>query len=180
MRVPENHIALSSGGVFNIDTFKWQNVEIMDIAQSLAMTARFRGHSREQYSVAQHCCHLHDYALMEGRGDEVALWALLHDAAETYIGDCPGFFKTGEHIDNEHYLLRLVSERFGLCWPIPDYVFEIDKAILNNEIAELFDIGAVPELDLVIEEWGWWNWRAAKVEFLRRFYARTNMNETFS
>lgn len=57
-----------------------------DIAHALALTCRYGGHVRRFYSVAEHCALLYDYFLSRGeRG--LALHALLHDAAEAYVGD---------------------------------------------------------------------------------------------
>ena len=76
-------IVTYTGKVFDLLNPKPEMVCIEDIAHSLAYQCRYTGHTREFYSVAQHC------VLMAGNpdlpGDPMA--KLLHDAAETYIGD---------------------------------------------------------------------------------------------
>lgn len=79
---------------------RFEEVSIDQIAHSLSLQCRFRGHCKAFYSVAEHCCHVHDLAMhwweREIRQNKLSepstdrnlmLWALLHDAGETWLGD---------------------------------------------------------------------------------------------
>lgn len=58
-----------------------------DVAHSLGMLCRFNGHTREFYSVAQHCCNVVTLLEMRGYDADTQLAGLLHDAAEGFVGD---------------------------------------------------------------------------------------------
>ena len=80
----------------------------------------------------------------------VRAWALMHDAAEAYTGDIVRPIKghlgmvrpsTGPSDQAglvpfkmfEETLLKLIAERFGLLWPMPDLVKTIDNRMLVTE-----------------------------------------------
>lgn len=60
---------------------------IEDIAHSLSQLCRYTGHTNRFYSVAEHCLNVRYLADPQDKDPQVALWALLHDAHEAYIGD---------------------------------------------------------------------------------------------
>lgn len=60
-------------------------IKSTDIAHALGRICRFNGHVLDFYSVAQHCCHVED--LMPRINFRVKALAVLHDAAEAFIGD---------------------------------------------------------------------------------------------
>jgi len=78
-----NHIVTYTGKIFDLLNPKPEMVCIEDIAHSLAYQCRYTGHTRLFYSVAQHCVLMAENEDLPG--DPLA--KLLHDAAETYIGD---------------------------------------------------------------------------------------------
>lgn len=66
---------------------KPQDFVIEDIAHALSMICRFNGQSRVFYSVGEHSVLLAEFCEQKNYEPELSLWALMHDAAEAYLGD---------------------------------------------------------------------------------------------
>lgn len=68
-------------------------ININDIAHALSMQCRFVGHCKKFYSVAEHSCFVANIVNgmvareLGGEKPKLVLRALLHDAAEAYVGD---------------------------------------------------------------------------------------------
>lgn len=78
-------IATYTGRRINPSEMMSADVDIRDIAHALSNICRFGGHSSYFYSVAEHSVHV--ARIVAKHTPEVGLYALLHDAAEAYIGD---------------------------------------------------------------------------------------------
>lgn len=106
-----------------------EQIDIEDIAHALAHECRYAGHVREFYSVAQHSVIVSDLCETED-----ALWGLLHDASEAYLGDVVKPLKvTGafaEYRKLEARMQAAICCRFGLPMEEPPRVMEIDKALV--------------------------------------------------
>ncbi|HNQ22161.1 MAG TPA: phosphohydrolase [Phycisphaerae bacterium] len=111
-----------------------QDVVIEDIAHALSLIARFGGHCARFYSVAQHSLIVSVCA-----PNEYQLWGLLHDAAEAYLGDIPRPIKRRlpGFLDVEDKVLRAIATRFGLYWPMPDIIKQLDTSALRFEAGAL-------------------------------------------
>lgn len=117
-------ILLRSGIVFDLADPKAEDVDIRDIAYSLARTQRFNGHLFEGDSVARH-----SIRVMRAVDREFYLDALLHDASEAYIGDVtrPMKIVLGDSFrEFENRIASVVAEAFGLQWPVPPEVKKAD------------------------------------------------------
>ena len=115
-----------TGKEFNISSPSPRMINIADIAQSLSNMCRFNGHIKEFYSVAEHCFHA-SYLVP----DEIALEALLHDAAEAYISDVTEPVKNAIPLfrDLEQDIIRSVCSRYFCKYPLPEEVVVVDMQL---------------------------------------------------
>jgi hypothetical protein len=106
------------------------DVDPEDIAHALSMLCRFGGHVSAFYSVAEHCV-----LMSEAVAPEDALWALLHDATEAYLGDMirPLKLAMPAYVQVENRLMEVICHRFGLPLQCPPTVKEADTRILRDE-----------------------------------------------
>lgn len=122
-----------------IDPFspKVDDIWIHDIATGLSRLCRFSGHTRHFYSVAQH-----SVLVSQLVPPALALWGLLHDASEAYLGDVPSPLKRlpcyREYREAEGRLLACIADRFGLGSPFPPPEVKIaDTLALGAEVRDL-------------------------------------------
>lgn len=107
-----------------------EDVDPADIAHALSLICRYGGHTKVFYSVAEHCV-LMSYAVSPAS----ALWALLHDATEAYVGDMVRPLKQmiPAYRDVEDRLSNVIADRFGISRTCPDEVKQADLRILHDE-----------------------------------------------
>lgn len=134
------------------------DIDPVDIAHALSLVCRYGGHVKRFYSVAEHCVLIANY-LYETTGDrDLALWGLLHDAPEAYIGDMVRPLKRSmpayREVDDK--IMTVIAERFGLGayvttpdgFPIfgfiPLPVKDADNRILLTEKAALLSEPEIP------------------------------------
>lgn len=155
-----------------------EDVSIEDIAHHLSLICRFGGACRTFYSVAQHSTLLSEVAEENEHDFEFIKWCLLHDAAEAYIGDMvrPLKKQLQEYDELDDRNLNVIATKFGLAWPVPSEVKELDNALLFEEARFLLRTGSDgwsgrPEkkLDLVEFNFNPLPPQIAKFEFLKRF-----------
>lgn len=111
-----------------------EDIDLRDIAHSLSLLCRFNGHCRCFYSVADH-----SVRVSEILPPALALWGLLHDAAEAYLSDIPRPIKRRLHTFSamEDQLLSVIMPRFGLEMPMPPEVHNADNVLLCTEMRDL-------------------------------------------
>ena len=170
-------ISTRSGVEFSIQFPVSKAVRLEDIANGLAQCNRFVGQAPHPYSVAQHAVYL---AWLFRDDRELSRWALMHDAAEAYIGDISRPLKEllPEIHPIENRILRVIAKHFGLhacsddyC-PYPVKVKEMDTRLLAAEAIQLKGgkplkrwkaLRNVEPAGVVIGEW---DWKQAKRGFL--------------
>ena len=131
-------IATYTGKAFKPLDPKPEDICIEDIAHALSLICRFTGHCKVFYSVAEHSIRCAAEARPEDR-----LWALLHDASEAYLADIarPVKERIPGYAEAEDRLLRMIIEKYGLTWPMPAAVKEIDHAMLMTERRDVMPPG---------------------------------------
>jgi len=126
-----NSIRLSCGGKFWPLDPVVEEIHLHDIVHALSKICRWGGHSLFFYTVAQHCVHVSEL----GKNKLDQKWGLLHDAAETYIGDMVGPLKI--HMPKykaiEEGIMKLIAKKWDLPYPMPASVKHNDEVITATE-----------------------------------------------
>jgi hypothetical protein len=114
-----------------------EEVFIEDIAHSLSLQCRYAGHCVRFYSVAEHCVLM--ARKLRWEGVDVALYALLHDAAEAYTVDVPRPLKRSlvGYKEAEAKVMAAIAARYGLAAEMPAVVHDADNQIIADELANL-------------------------------------------
>lgn len=131
-----------SGKAFDILEPRVEDVDLNDIAFSLAHLARYNGHAGA-YNVALHsslCCEVADILELPPK---IQAAALMHDAHEAYLGDLVSPVK---HLiapilaPIERRIDAVIAERFGLdrCIVTDEWVAKIDHLLLHTEAGVFF------------------------------------------
>jgi len=158
------------------------DINIIDIAQALSNVCRFAGHALCHYNVAQHST-----LVSRNVSERAALFGLLHDAPEAFIGDVSRPIKRilrelcGDAFDKiENKIMEVICRK---------YVVLVDDEI-RAEVKKADDILLATERRDFMRKvnWDWandklpeplpemilqWNQGTAYYAFLKRFYELT-------
>lgn len=147
MDIPhQTWIETQSGVKFELSDPDPDSVALCDITHALGKLCRFTGHTSRFYSVAEHSIHVASLV-----PEELRLAALLHDAAEAYIGDISTplkmLLKKTDLKKIENRILLAVWKKFRL-----DLTEEDCRAIHEADIRVLL---AERRFFLGRLDWGW-------------------------
>ena len=107
-----------SGKILDLRNPDSSMIDINDIASGLANNSHFAGQTPYFFSIAQHCIMVCDEYAKQNQNapDTLKLLALLHDAAEAYIGDMikplKVFLPYFQQVENG--IMMAVASKFGL------------------------------------------------------------------
>lgn len=133
-------------------------ITLEDIAHALSRSCRYNGHVTGFLSVARHSIWVSQR--VDG-GPLLKLTALMHDAAEAYVGDMIRPLKHRPEMaiyrEAEDRVTHAIAQRFGLIDPLPPEVVEADRLVLVD-------------LELPNARWSWSTTPDRdKIDFLERY-----------
>lgn len=142
-------VGLAGGGWMHPLDPRPEDFSVESIAATLANICRFGGRCRPFYSVAQHSVHVME--LVERSHPDLALAALLHDAAESVLGDAISPLKGWLWFEDRRSGYRerfadaesrvLAAVLFGLGVSVPPHAHGIikvaDRVALATEARDL-------------------------------------------
>jgi uncharacterized protein len=129
-------ILLVSGEYFHFLEPETSRFTILDIAHALSNICRFTGQSDRFYSVAEHSVHCSRHV-----APDHAMAALMHDAAEAFIGDVSRPLKAmlPEYKIIEHRIERAIFDRFSIKYPFDPEINQVDNRLLVTEKCQLMN-----------------------------------------
>ena len=152
-----------SGKHFNLFDPTPEMIDIRDIATALSNKGHFSGLTPSYFSIAQHCVMVCDeFAFWDFFIDpKLKLLALLHDAAEAYIGDMikPLKVRIPQFSEVEENIMKVICAKYGLDYSSLHLVKTTDLFVQEVEYNAFYNNGRITYM----------NPKQAKIEFLDRF-----------
>jgi 5'-deoxynucleotidase YfbR-like HD superfamily hydrolase len=136
-----DYVLTSSGNKFSFAEFSAKNITLRDIAHHLSKIQRCGGAIPldKYYSVAEHSMIIAQKIFELTGSEKAAKAALLHDAAEAYLGDIVSPLKQflPDYLEMEYKLTRIIQEKFNVTSAFDKLIKRIDKGILFQEMTQL-------------------------------------------
>lgn len=156
----QKKIGVYSGRLVDPARLRIEDVHLPDIIRSLAFSTRFNGHTSRPYTIAEHSVHV-SY-LVDQSDPRLCMTALMHGAAEAYLGDVIRPLKASmPHFNEiEAFVLDVIGQALGFNPTYKaDEVRYADDAMLRLEMLSLTNMprevwGALPECDFSPPWWG--------------------------
>lgn len=168
-------VQLHSGAMLNLLAPQAHQINIQDIAHGLSHTCRFNGQCNQFYSVAQHSVIVSKFV-----EPQHALAALMHDAAEAFVGDLTTPLKNllPNYQQIEQNLLKTIFQQIGLPYPPHHNIKVADGRALALEVKSLLSKPQSAQYWEFLEDFDQcdapifhcWAPEQAKELFLQRYY----------
>lgn len=179
--ISESCIMTQSGRYVEPLNLDANDIDIRDIAYSLAGQYRFTSHTRPRYSVGEHSVRAAMFLEEQGASRELVAEALLHDATEYVLVDIPRPLKADPYFGKayrgaEDRLYRVIMERFGLPTRMSPEVRDIDVRLLATERRDLLpetpglEWGVLKGVEPLPDKIVPWNPTKTETKFLNMFY----------
>ena len=140
-----------AGKKFNLFEPTPDMIDIRDISHGLANKGHFSGFTPHYFSIAEHSIMVCDeFSIWNNeQPDDVKLLALLHDAAEAYIGDMvkPLKVRMNDFILVENRIQQAICERFNMDFTKIEMVKPADIYIQSIEYHTFYHGGLGPSPD---------------------------------
>jgi hypothetical protein len=178
----------ASGGRVSVLNPLQKEINIQDIAGSLAKQCRFNGHCQEFYSVAEHCVRGVKLIQQIWGSDSLDLQKafLLHDASEAYIGDMIKPVKVMDPVFNaiEAKFEKVIQSRFNLNPNLYIQVKLVDQMMLVWEKRDLLpnseDWPNLPSIEgYDLEKLIPFEWKDAEMLYLNTYNKLFNKGEVY-
>lgn len=152
-----------TGKQFNLFEPTPEMIDIRDIAAGLSNKGHFSGLTPSYFSIAQHCVMVCDeFAFWDFFIDpKLKLLALLHDAAEAYIGDMikPLKVRIAQFAQVEENIMKAICARYGMDYSSLHLIKATDLFVQEVEYNAFYRKGRITYM----------NHERAKHEFIDRF-----------
>lgn len=142
---------LLNGKIVDLNNLQDEDIIIEQIAHSLSLQCRYNGQIPVFYSIAQHSM-LVAQILEERYSDpDISLCGLLHDAAESYIGDLVTTIKRNLKFFNdlEENILEKILKKYNvysIYKTNEPYIHKVDRELYYAEVQYFFE-GATEIID---------------------------------
>lgn len=132
-------LTYTKGKEFNYLNFKKENVDFMDIIQSLPRINRFVGHTSKAYSVGEHTLNCLRMAQALGYNVREQLLVFMHDFTEAYVTDCPTPLKDllPKFGEIEASVEKAIYEYFGVGMPTEEEYKKIKHVDYTMMLVEM-------------------------------------------
>ena len=135
-----------SGRILNLSSLKPEEINVWDIIWPLSLSNRYNGHTPFPFDVLSHSLMVYEFYCKYEKEPKLkeSIAMLLHDAAESYIGDIVHPLKIAPEFNFFHELeeqiMEVILKAFGVEYSEIDWkkVYLYDKTVTDVEFRTFF------------------------------------------